>query len=224
MTAIRLHNWHSSSTSFRVRIGLNLKGLAYENVPVELRWKDSDHETDAFRALNPQTNVPVLEVGNEQLQQSLAILEYLDRIQPAPPLVPADALGRARAWSIALHVACEIQSLNNLRVQRYLINELKLPDTVLSPWQLHWITVGFDAIEQQLASSSYTGTYCHGNTPTIADCCLVPQVYNARRPVVGADMARWPTIARIYDTCMQHPAFDAAQPKNQPGFESPALH
>jgi maleylacetoacetate isomerase len=224
VTPIRLHNWHSSSTSFRVRIGLNLKGLTYENVPVDLRWQDSDHDRADFRALNPQANVPVLEIGNEQLQQSLAILDYLDHTHPSPPLMPADALGRARVWSIALHVACEIQSLNNLRVQRHLINQLKLDQSELTPWQLHWITVGFDAIERQLASSSSTGTYCHGSTPTIADCCLVPQVYNARRPVVGADITRWPTIARIFETCMQHPAFDAAQPKNQPGFANPTGH
>ena len=224
MTGIRFHNWHSSSTSFRVRIALKLKRVAYENVPVNLRWQDSDHDTAAFHALNPQRNVPVLEVEGARLQQSLAILDYLDHTYPDPPLMPADALGRARVWSIALHVACEIQSLNNLRVQRHLVTELKVAQDALVPWQQHWIGVGFDAIERQLADSPATGIYCHGDTPTIADCCLVPQVYNSQRPVVGADLARWPTIQRIYRACLEHPAFAAALPTNQPEFESPVGH
>jgi maleylacetoacetate isomerase len=221
---LRFHNWHSSSTSFRVRIALELKRVEYENVPINLRWENSDHDTAAFRALNPQANVPVLEVGAERLQQSLAILDYLDHAYPDPPLMPADPLGRARVWSIALHVACEIQSLNNLRVQRYLVNELKVAQDVLTPWQRHWISVGFDAIERQLADSPATGIYCHGDTPTIADCCLVPQVYNSLRPVVGLDLGRWPTIQRVYRACLEHPAIAAALPTNQPEFESPKEH
>jgi maleylacetoacetate isomerase len=221
---MRLHNWHSSSTSFRVRIGLNLKGLLYEDVPVELGREVGDHESAEFRAFNPQANVPVLEVGELRLQQSLAILEYLDRTHPSPPLLPSDAAGRARVWSIALHVACEIQPMNNRRVQMYMLKDLGLPADLLSPWQLHWCTVGFDAIERQLAESRDTGTYCHGETPTIADCCLVPQVYNAQRPVVGADLAHWPTIKRVYDSCLANPAFEAALPANQPTFENPTQH
>jgi maleylacetoacetate isomerase len=220
----RFHNWHSSSTSFRVRIALKLKRVEYENIPVNLRFTDSDHDRPEFRALNPQANVPVLEVGDARLQQSLAILDYLEHAYPEPPLYPADAIGRARVLSIALHVACEIQSLNNLRVQRYLLGELLVPSDALGPWQQHWIRVGFDAIERQLAESSSTGTFCHGDTPTVADCCLVPQVYNALRPVVGLDLAPWPTIARIYKACLDHPAFAAALPTNQPEFESPAAH
>lgn len=220
----RFHNWHSSSTSFRVRIALKLKRVAYENVPVNLRWEDSDHDRPEFRALNPQANVPVLEVDGARLQQSLAILDYLDRVYPEPPLFPADPAARARVWSIALHVACEIQALNNLRVQRHLINELHVAQDVLTPWQRHWISVGFDAIERQLADSDATGIYCHGDTPTIADCCLVPQIYNSQRPVVGLDLARWPTIARVYQACLEHPAIAAALPTNQPEFESPAGH
>jgi len=220
----RFHNWHSSSTSFRVRIALKLKRVAYENMPVNLRWQDSDHDTAAFGAINPQGNVPVLEVGDARLQQSLAILDYLDRVYPDPPLFPGDPLGRGRVWSIALHVACEIQALNNLRVQRHLVNELKVAQDVLTPWQQHWIRVGFDAIEKQLADSPATGRFCHGDTLSVADCCLVPQVYNSQRPVVGLDLARWPTIARVYRACLEHPAVVAALPTNQPEFESPAGH
>jgi len=220
----RFHNWHSSSTSFRVRIALKLKRVEYENVPVNLRWQDSDHDRPEFHALNPQANIPVLEVSGVRLQQSLAILDYLDRTYPDPPLFPSDALGRARVWSIALHVACEIQALTNLRTQRHLINELKLAQDVLVPWQQHWISVGFAAIERQLADSSATGIYCHGDTPTVADCCLVPQVYNSQRPVVGLDLARWPTIQRVYRACLEHPAIAAALPTNQPEFESPSGH
>jgi maleylpyruvate isomerase len=221
---LKFHNWHSSSTSFRVRIALKLKGVAYDNVPVNLRWQDSDHDQPAFRALNPQANVPVIEVGSARIMQSLAILDYLDRVYPEPSLFPADALGRARVWSIALHVACEIQALTNLRTQRHLVNELHVAQDVLKPWQQHWIRVGFDAIERQLAESSDTGAFCHGDQLTIADCCLVPQIYNSQRPAVGLDLARWPTIARIYDACLQHPAVQAALPTNQPEFESPTGH
>ena len=207
-----------------MRIALKLKRVEYENVPVNLKWQDSDHDRPEFHALNPQANVPVLEVGNERLQQSLAIIDYLERVYPEPPLFPADAIGRARVWSIALHVACEIQALTNLRTQRHLINEVHVAQDVLVPWQQHWISVGFNAIEKQLADSPYTGTYCHGNAPTIADCALVPQVYNSQRPVVGLDLAQWPTIKRVYQACLDHPAIQAALPTNQPEFESPVGH
>jgi len=221
---MRFHNWHSSSTSFRVRIALKLKGIAYENVSVPLSWQDSAHDRAEFRALNPQANIPVLEVDGAPLQQSLAILDYLDRAYPEPPIIPAEPIARARVWSIALHVACEIQSLNNLRVQRHLVNELHVAQDVLTPWQRHWITVGFDAIEKMLAGAPQTGTFCHGDTPTIADCCLIPQVYNSQRPVVGLDLARWPTIQRIYRRALEHPAVHAALPTSQPDFESPSGH
>jgi maleylpyruvate isomerase len=221
---MKLYHFHSSSTSFRVRIALNLKGLEVEYVPVTLGWKDPDHLKPEYRSFNPQLNVPVLIDGDAQIMQSLAIIEYLEEKHPEPPLLPRDAAGRARVRSLALNVTCEIQSPNNLRVQRQLSEQLGADRPALGRWQLHWITVGFDGLEEQLAKSPFTGKFCHGDTPTIADIFLVPQVYNARRPVVGADMGRWPTISRIVEACLALPAFDRAQPTKQPDFVSPDGH
>lgn len=221
---MKLHHFHSSSTSFRVRIALNLKRLEVDYVPVTLGWKDADHDQPGYRELNPQQNVPVLEDGGETLVQSLAIVEYLDETHPDPPLLPRDPLGRARVRGLALYVACEIQPPNNLRVQRHLAATFAADPAALSAWQLHWITVGFDALEMQLARSSHTGRFCHGDTPTVADAFLVPQMYNAQRPVVGADISSWPTLRRIWDACMALPEFERALPTNQPGFESPSGH
>ncbi|HTL34479.1 MAG TPA: maleylacetoacetate isomerase [Kofleriaceae bacterium] len=223
MSMIRLHQWHSSSTSFRVRIALGLKRLTFERINVTLKWENADHDTKEYGELNPQRNIPVLEDHGVRIMQSLAIIDYLDLTYPEPPLYPKDAAGRARVLSIALHVTCEIQPMNNLRVQRYLVNNLKIDADANRAWQQHWIGVGFDAIEQQLQSAS-TGAYCHGDTPTVADCCLVPQVYNALRPAVGADISRWPTIQRIYNTCLENPIIHAALPTSQPDFESPSGH
>jgi len=223
MTTMRLHHFHSSSTSFRVRIALGLKGLSFDRVPMTLRWKDADHDRPEYKALNPQSNVPLLETDGMRMQQSLAIIDFLDRAYPEPPLYPGDPAGRARVLSIALHIACEIQPLNNLRVERYLVNELKIDAAAGKAWRQHWIAVGFDAIEKQLESGG-TGAFCHGDVPTVADCCLVPQVYNALRPAVGADITRWPHIARIYKTCLEHPAFHGALPTSQPDYVDPVHH
>jgi maleylacetoacetate isomerase len=221
---MELHNWHSSSTSFRVRIALAIKGCAYENVPVELRWEGGDHETAAYRVINPQANVPLLVDGDAHVMQSLAIIEYLEQTRPEPPLYPAGAAERARVRSIALYVACEIQPLNNLRAQRQLVAQFSADDAALGCWQRHWCDIGFDALEAQLAGHPSTGRFCHGDTPTVADCFLVPQVYNSQRPVVGADLSRWPTIARIYASCLERPEFERSLPVNQPGFENPVGH
>jgi maleylacetoacetate isomerase len=223
MSTIRLHQFHSSSTSFRVRIALGLKGVPWERVPVTLRWQDGDHDRAEYKAINPQGNVPMLEVDGIRVQQSLAIIDFLERTYPDPPLYPADAAGRARALSIALHVACEIQAMNNLRVERYLAQQLKQDDDALRSWRRHWISVGFDAIEQQLLSGG-TGAYCHGDTPTVADCCLVPQVYNSLRPTVAIRLSRWPTISRIYKTCLDNPIIHAALPTSQPDYVDPIHH
>jgi maleylacetoacetate isomerase len=215
---LRLHSFHSSSTSFRARIALNLKGLAYETVPVDLRWKDGDQDSADYGAFNPQRNVPVLVDGDTRVMQSLAIVEYLEQQHPTPPLFPADAAGRARVLGLALHVACEIQPLNNLRVQRRLAATLGCEQPALSEWQRHWCQVGFDALERQLAGHPATGAFCHGDAPTAADCFLVPQVYNSLRPAVGLSLAPWPTIGRVYEHCLRQPAFERALPRHQPGF------
>jgi maleylpyruvate isomerase len=221
---MRLYGWHSSSTTTRVRIALGLKGLSYEPLPVNLSWADSDHDKPEYRDFNPQTNIPVLVDGDVRIVQSLAILEYLEETRPEPPLLPRTAAERARVRSIALYVACEIQPPNNLRVQRRLAAQFGAEREALSRWQLHWCEVGFTALEGVLTQGSATGRFCHGDSPTLADCFLVPQVYSSLRPVVGADLSRWPTVKRIYDNCLALPAVQRALPPNQPDFESPVGH
>lgn len=221
---MKLHGWHSSAATFRVRIALALKGLSFEQVPVNLRWEHSDHDRPEYKEFNPQANVPVLVDDRVRLSQSLAIIEYLEEIRPEPALLPEDPGGRARVRAIALFVACEMQPPNSLRVQRRLAVQFGADWAALSHWQLHWCEVGFHSLEAQLSKSTATGRFCHGDTPTIADCFLVPQVYTARRPVVNVDISKWPTVRRIYDTCLALPAFEGALPQNQPGFESPVGH
>jgi maleylacetoacetate isomerase len=221
---MQLYNWHSSSTSFRVRIALALKGREYDNVPVELRWEGGDHQRPEYRALNPQENVPMLVDGEVHVTQSLAIVEYLEETQPDPPLFPREPAARARVRSLALFVACEIQPLNNLRAQKQLVAQLGADAAASRRWQLHWCETGFDALESQLAGHPHTGRFCHGDAPTVADCFLVPQIYNSQRPVVGADLRKWPTLRRIYEACLALPAFERSLPRNQPGFVEPTAH
>src|SRR5215831_3558127 len=215
---MKLYGWHSSSTTFRVRIAMGLKDLAFEHVPVNLSWENSDHDRPEYQEFNPQTNIPVLVDDGVQINQSLAIIEYLEDKKPEPSLFPKDPRQRARVRSLALFIACEIQPPNNLRVQRQLVSQFGANQKALSPWQLHWCEVGFTALERQLSRSAATGRFCHGDSPTVADCCLVPQVYSSQRPVVNADLSKWPTIRRIYQTCLEHPAFERALPQNQPDF------
>jgi len=212
--AVKLYDFHSSSTAFRVRIALNIKGVEIEQVPLEI----GDMEKPDFRELNPQANVPVLIDGGVELIQSMAIIEYLEETRPEPPLLPKNLDERARVRALSLWIACEIQPLNTVRTLRYLKERFEVSEMDLGNWQLHWCAVGFDALEQQLAQSSYTGKFCHGELPTMADCFLVPQIYNSQRPLVGADLTKWPTLARIYETCMALPEFERALPQNQPGF------
>lgn len=212
---MHLYGYFRSSASYRVRIALNLKGVACTHSYLHLTRGGGEHHSPDFRMLNPQGMVPALvEDGGGVLTQSLAIVEYLDEVWPEPPLLPADPLGRARVRSLAQVIACDIHPLNNLRVLQYLGRRLDLADAVRDTWYRHWIGEGFTALEAMLAGNPATGTYCHGEAPGMADLCLVPQVYNARR--YDCDLSGYPTLVRIADACEALPAFRDAAPDNQP--------
>ncbi|MEI9991240.1 MAG: maleylacetoacetate isomerase [Rhizomicrobium sp.] len=212
-----LYGYFRSSAAFRARIALNLKGIVPELRFIHLLRNGGEQHTPEYKAINPQALIPALAHDGHLITQSLAIIEYLDELVPEPPLLPKDPYGRARAREIAYVVACDIHPVNNLRVGRHLKHKLNISDDDIVRWQRHWIRVGFDALEIMLATSGDTGAWCHGDTPTIADICLIPQVANARR--VKLDLDPWPTIARIEAHALKHPAFDAALPKNQPDAE-----
>ncbi|OZI50243.1 maleylacetoacetate isomerase [Bordetella genomosp. 5] len=214
---MQLYGYFRSSAAYRVRIALNLKGLSYEYVPVHLLKDGGQQLSDTYRALNPAALVPTLVDDGAALGQSLAIIEYLDETRPEVPLLPADALGRARVRGLAQAVACDTHPLNNLRVLKYLKHTLQVSDDAKNEWYRHWVDVGLGALEAMLAQSDDTGRFCHGDTPTVADLCLVPQVYNARR--FGCDMSAFPTIERIDAACGELQAFVDAQPQNQPDAE-----
>ena len=209
---MKLYTFFRSSAAFRVRIALNLKGLAYEAQPVSL--PKGDHRRPDYARVNPQALVPMLELDDgTRLNQSLAIIEFLDEKYPQPPLVPKDALARARVRSLALLIACEIHPLNNLRALNYLRNNLGLLEEQVNAWYRHWIAEGFAKLEAELTQTPGTGRFCHGDTPTMADCCLVPQIFNAKR--YKSDLAPYPTAMRVFEQCMQLEAFDRAQPSKQ---------
>lgn len=210
---MRLYSFYRSSASHRARIALALKGLPYTYEAVPLALHGGAQQADAFRAVNAQQLVPTLVDGDVHVSQSLAIFDLLDRKQADPPLFPTDAAGRARVWSLCLYVACEIQPLQNLRVERYLADVLKLDPAGCTAFKRHFQDVGFDVVEQMLQDGA-TGTYGHGDLPTAVDCMLVPQAGAVLR--TGGTLDRWPTIARIVATCAKHPAFIAAAPENQP--------
>ena len=214
MDKLCLFSYWRSSAAYRVRIGLNLKGLPYDIMPVHLLRDGGEQHAEAFREANPQGLVPVLQHGHRMLRQSMSILEYLDEMWPEPSLLPATARDRQRVRALSQAVACDIHPLNNLRVVQYLENEWGVPQPERDGWTRHWIETGFAAIEAMLHQHPSTGRYCDGDTPTMADCCLVPQIYNARR--FGIDVAAYPTIARIEQACLALPEFDAARPENQP--------
>ena len=216
--SLQLYSYWRSSAAYRVRIGLNLKGLAYEIVPVHLLQDGGQQHSQAYRGLNPQELVPTLGHGQRRMGQSLAILEYLDEVWPEPPLLPATARARQRVRALALLVACDVHPLNNLRVLQYFEREWNVPQPERDAWVKHWIEDGFRAAEALLAEHPSTGEFCEGNAPSLADCCLVPQIYNARR--FGVDMARYPTLQRIEAACLMLAAFDAARPENQPDAPS----
>ena len=207
---LRLYDYWSSSAAYRVRIALALKGRPYERVVVR---RLDGVEDRAYWAVNPQGFVPTLEDGGVRLVQSTAILEYLEERYPEPPLLPADAAGRARVRAIVGMVAADIQPLNNQRVQDALLAEFGLDEAGLRRWYAKWIAEGFAALERFLADDPATGRFCHGDRPTLADACLVPQVFNARR--WSCDLEPYPTLRRIDAACAALPAFDAARPERQ---------
>lgn len=214
---IRLYTYFRSSAAYRVRIALNLKGMDYQAVPVHLVRNGGEHKSADYLALNPQGLVPALETDGQVLTQSLAILEYLDETHPDPALLPADPLGRARVRAIAQAIACDIHPINNLRVLQYLGGTLGLDQAAKDDWYRHWVETGLQAVEAMLASDRRTGAFCHGDQPGLADCCLVPQVFNARR--FNCDLTALPTIMRIAERCEQIDAFNQAAPAQQPDFE-----
>ena len=212
---MKLYNYFRSSASFRVRIALHLKGLAYDYLPVHLAR--GEQKKPAFAAVTAEGLVPVLELDDDRrLTQSMAIIEYLDETHPQPPLLPADALGRARVRALAQIVACEIHPLNNLRVLKYLVGELKASEDAKNAWYRHWVRLGLESYEAQLATRS--GLYSHGDTPTLADCCLVPQIFNAQR--FDCDLNGLPRTMAVFDACMTLDAFQQAQPSACPDAEA----
>jgi maleylacetoacetate isomerase len=213
--SVKLHGYYRSSASFRVRIALNLKGVAYEDAFHHLRR--GEQRDPAYLELNRQGLVPTLEIDGKVLVQSLSILDYLDETRPEPPLLPADPAGRARVRALAQIVACDIHPIDNLRVLNYLRKTLHQPEDAIRNWYNAWIVDGFDAIEAMLASSAETGRFCHGDNITLADICLIPQVVNARN--FDLDLAPFPTLRRIYEAATENPAFVKAMPSNQKDFE-----
>ncbi len=212
--ALKLYGYWRSSAAYRVRIALNLKGLDYETVPVHLVRDGGDQHRPEYAATHPQRLIPVLQHGQRMIRQSLAIIEYLDELWPDPPLLPSAPRERAQARALALLVACDIHPLNNLRVLQYLEREYNAPVSERDAWIRHWIEEGFRAFEAMLVEDLSRGELCEGDAPGLADCCLIPQVYNARR--FGVDLEPYPNIRRIEAACLALPAFDAARPENQP--------
>ncbi len=209
---MKLYNFFRSGTSHRVRIALNLKGLAYEYVAVDLRKEQ--HAMAEFKAINPQGLVPALEHDGRVLTQSPAILEWLEERYPAPALLPRDPEARARVRAMAAIVGCDIHPLNNRRVLELLRHDFALDEAGINAWAGRWITAGFDALESMLGADAARGDYCHGGAPTLADVYLVPQVESARR--FGVDLSRWPLIAAVDAACGRLDAFGRAAPAAQP--------
>ena len=212
-TELTLYDYWRSSACYRVRIALNLKGLSYAQKPVHLIKDGGQQHSAAHRELSPQETVPVLVDGARVIRQSLAIMEYLDESYDGPMLLPAAARDRAHVRSLALLVACDIHPLNNLRVMQYLERDFGVQQAERERWTRHWMQEGFRAFEAILTADTATGDFCHGDTPTLADACLIPQVYNANR--FSVDLAPYPTIRRINERCLSLPAFDAARPERQ---------
>lgn len=214
---MKLYTYYRSSAAYRVRIALNLKSLGYDAVPVHLTRAGGEQRLPDYLALNPAGLVPTLDDDGVVLTQSLAIIEYLDETHPEPALLPGDAVERARVRALAQAITCDIHPINNLRVLQYLTRELGVSDTQKNAWYRHWVEIGLEAVEAKLADNPGTGAFCHGDTPTLADCCLVPQVFNARR--FDCDLGALPTVMRIVEHCEALDAFQHAAPGAQPDAE-----
>jgi len=211
---LKLYSFWRSSAAYRARIALNLKGLSYELIPVNLAANGGEQHAASFHEVNPQELIPVLVHGERHIRQSMAIVEYLEESFDGPRLLPVTARERARARALAQSIACDIHPINNLRVLQYLEREFNVPLEERERWVRHWIERGFAAFEEMLASNPSTGEYCEGDAPSIADVCLVPQVFNAIR--FSVDMVPYPTIRAIYARCLKLDEFETARPENQP--------
>lgn len=210
---MELFNYFRSSASYRVRIALALKGLEYAYRPVHLAKNEQFHES--YAAVSAARLVPILSDGEHRLTQSLAIIEYLDETYPQPPLLPATPAERARVRGLAMDIACEIHPLNNLRVLRYLVRDLKVSEEDKNRWYRHWVETGLEVVERQLTARP--STYCHGEQPTLADCVLVPQIFNARRFECRVDHV--PHVMRVFEACMKLDAFEKTRPEACPDAE-----
>ena len=212
---MKLFNYFRSSASFRVRIALELKGLSYDYVPVHL--VKGEHKQDKYAAVSPTLLVPTLDLDSgEHLGQSMAIIEYLDETHPEPPLLPRDPVARAHVRALAQLIACEIHPLNNLRVLKYLVHDLKVSEDAKTAWYRHWVRDGLEKFERELERLP-ASTYCFGDTPTLADCLLVPQIFNGKR--FDVDFGGLTRTMAAFDACMKHPAFQKAQPSACPDNE-----
>jgi maleylacetoacetate isomerase/maleylpyruvate isomerase len=210
---MELYNYHRSSASYRVRIALALKGLDYDYKAVHLA--KNEQFAESYAAVSAARLVPILRDGEHALTQSLAIIEYLEETHPQPPLLPAGAAERARVRALALDIACEIHPLNNLRVLRYLVRDMKVSEDDKNRWYKHWVESGLEVVERQLAARP--STYCHGEQPTLADCVLVPQIFNARRFECRLDHV--PQTMRVFEACMKLDAFERTRPEACPDAE-----
>jgi maleylpyruvate isomerase len=214
---MKLYSFFRSSASYRVRIALNFKGVSYEQAPIHLRRSGGEQFTAAYKAVNPQALVPALEDNGKILTQSLAIIEYLEDKYPRPPLLPADPADKALVRGMALIIACEVHPIQNLRVLNYVKKEYNQTDDQVNRWAQHWINLGLTALEQLIVAQPNHGKFCFGDTPTLADICLVPQLGNARR--YGSDLSQYPNILGVEKNCMTLPAFVNAAPEKQPDAE-----
>ena len=214
---MKLHSYFRSSASYRVRIALNLKGLSYDLIPVHLLKNGGEQFSENFRALNPDALVPVLEHEGVALTQSLAIIEYLEETYPTPALLAKSALDRAWQRSLALMIACDIHPINNLRILQYLTNVLHVSEEEKNTWYRHWCEQGLAAVENMLVNDARLGRYCYGDSPSLADCFLIPQIANAKR--LQCDLTNMPTLLRINDACLELDSFIHASPAQQSDAE-----